>query len=432
MVGIVALCGISRVCGAQSTEVPVRKTAPNMATAEELDQDLKEMRWSELEQRVTKLPSGTDKKYFEGILANREGRLEESVKLLNAAIPKLSANERMQTALAIAALSDDYLKLYRYKEAAEEYGILESKYAADMETGRLSEIKDDSGVIRLIAGYPPQTIERGKAERVKTHHSEIGTVDATLTVNGVAESWILDTGANLSCVTQSLAKRLGVKVSEAAGQTKGGSNGLENPVHVALLPELDFAGAKIRNVVVMVFNDANLNIPLGEGKSYQIQGILGFPVLQALKAITFSKDGYFEAGGAPEAGYSRMFMDKLTLLVEGQVEAKKLLFSFDTGASDSEFTKRYFDAFPGQFQGLKTKTMGTGGAGGMKERTVYELPTAQIEIGGQNVELSKVMTLTTLVGTGLDEFYGNLGQDLIGQFGSFTLDFRRMRFILEK
>jgi Aspartyl protease len=204
-------------------------------------------------------------------------------------------------------------------------------------------------------------------------------------------------------------------------------------VHLAILPEVDFAGAKIRNVVVMVFDDANLNIPLGEGKSYQIQAILGFPVFQALKAITFSKDGYFEARAARKhAGYSRIFLDKLTPLVEGEVDGKTLLFSFDTGAGDSEFTKKYFDAFPKQFEGLKTKSMGTGGAGGMTENVVYELPSAKIEIGGQHVELSKVMTLTTLAGTGLDELYGNLGQDLIGQFGSFTLDFGRMRFSLEK
>jgi hypothetical protein len=55
-----------------------------------------------------------------------------------------------------------------------------------------------------------------------------------------------------------------------------------------------------------------------------------------------------------------------------------------------------------------------------------------MEIGGANVELSKVMVLTSLVGTGLDELFGNLGQDLIGQFGSFTVDFERMKFSLEK
>jgi len=437
LIGVLAsICGGVGVCRAQSTRVPEKNratnTAPSAATAEELDGDLREMRWTELEQRVQAMPAGTDRDYFEGMLANREGQEEKSAKLLSEAIPKLGAKERQRAARGTATLADDYAKLYRYKDATEEYTILK-KYAADMDPAEMDEIKDDTGVLAVMSDYPPQKIERGAAERVKTQRSAIGTIDATLKVNGVEGDWILDTGANLSCVTKSFAKRLGLKVSEGAGQTKGGTNGLENPVHLALLPELDFAGAKIRNVVVMVFDDANLNINLGEGKTYQIEGIIGYPVFRALGASTFAKDGYFEAREARQgAGFSRIFMNRLNVLVQGEVERKKLLFSFDTGASDSEFTKKYFDAFPGQFKDLKSKDMDTGGAGGTTHYVAYELPTARMEIGGEDVELSKVMVLTSLVGTGLDELYGNLGQDLIGQFGSFTVDFGRMRFSLEK
>jgi hypothetical protein len=49
----------------------------------------------------------------------------------------------------------------------------------------------------------------------------------------------------------------------------------------------------------MIFDDANLRF--GGGKhAYQINAILGYPVFQALGAITFLHDGEFTAGDAAQ------------------------------------------------------------------------------------------------------------------------------------
>ncbi|MGA8027554.1 MAG: pepsin/retropepsin-like aspartic protease family protein [Bryobacteraceae bacterium] len=428
----IVLFSFSTLSGVQNP-APQQVPASSIQT-EELDRDLGDLRYAELEEQLKTMPEGTERGYFEGILANRAGQMEKSARLLEDALPHLNLNQRRRKALGIAALADDYLKLFRYKTATQQYSILLNEYPRDIDPAALDGIRDDFGIIQLIADYPPQQIERTGPTRIKTFHSPLGTIDTTLTVNGVQSPWILDTGANFSLVTASLAKQLGVKPSEKTAQTKGGTNGLENTLRVGLLPKLTLGGATIRNIVVLIFEDRDMKITYGPNMSYQIKAVLGYPVFQMLGSATFTADGNFIAGlPDKDAGaFSRVFMNKLTPLVESTVDGRKLLFAFDTGASGSEFTKRYYDAFPSQFRILKPASINDGGAGGVKKQQVYVLPQVTIQIGGQKVVLHKVPVMPSLLGTEIDDSYGNLGRDITAAFESFTVDFSNMRFSLGK
>jgi hypothetical protein len=94
-------------------------------------------------------------------------------------------------------------------------------------------------------------------EPLKTERNPLNSMNAELTVNGVQGPWLLDTGANLSVVSKSFAERLGVELLPGVAQMQGGLTGIENPLHVALLPTLQMGGATLHNVVVMVLDDAN-------------------------------------------------------------------------------------------------------------------------------------------------------------------------------
>ena len=411
---------------------PRHQLPPESVQTDEADRDIRDLQYAQLEELLKTMPEGVDRSYFEGILANRAGQMRRSERLLREAIPHLTSNEGRRKALGVAALADDYLKLFRYKDAALQYSILLNQYPRDIDAAVLAGIRDDFGIIQLIADYPPQGIERMRSGRLKTVTSPLGTFDVMLTVNGVQAPWILDTGANFSLVSASFAKQLGIKVSEQNAQTKGGMNGFENTVRVALLPKLELQGTTIRNVVLLVFDDRSLNIAYGPTMSYQIKAILGYPIFQMLGAATFTADGYFETNLSEKDShaFSRMFMNKLTPLVEAVVEGRKLLFVFDTGATGSEFTKRYYEAFPAQFRNLTRVPMQAGGAGGGKMRDVYRLPQATIQIGGRTVVLHKVPVATSLYGTELDDSFGNLGRDIAAPFASFTIDLSNMRFNL--
>lgn len=110
---------------------------------------------------------------------------------------------------------------------------------------------------------------------------------------------------------------------------------------------------------------------------------------------------------------------------------RKLLFSFDTGATSSVFSVRYYREFPSAFRSLKRKSYGVPDAGGVKNIPAYVLPQAVLTVGEAKAALHWVAVIPVPIGTGLDKVYGNPGRDLISGFRSFTLDFVNMRFTLE-
>ena len=109
------------------------------------------------------------------------------------------------------------------------------------------------------------------------------------------ESLILDTGANLSAISFSLAQRLGLKLSNASA-TSNGIAGRRMTIRTAVIPEVRIGAARLRNVAVIVINDRDMIVPT---LHYRIPGSIGFPVLSALGRITFFADGQFGVGSNP-------------------------------------------------------------------------------------------------------------------------------------
>ena len=58
--------------------------------------------------------------YFAGVLANRSGHIDDSILLLNRALPNIRESQAKRAAIALEALADDYNKSFRYGDAAPE------------------------------------------------------------------------------------------------------------------------------------------------------------------------------------------------------------------------------------------------------------------------------------------------------------------------
>jgi len=77
--------------------------APSKAAADsaEADADVKEFRLEELEAKLPSMQPGPEHDYFAGVLANRAGRLEESIRLLNSALPGIRTSRPDRAAIAL-------------------------------------------------------------------------------------------------------------------------------------------------------------------------------------------------------------------------------------------------------------------------------------------------------------------------------------------
>jgi len=401
------------------------------AAEDEPDLEVKELRFGELEARLSTMEPGPERDYFAGLLANATSRIAESIQLLNRVLPPIRTSRPDRAAIALQALADDYSKSFQYADAARIDDDLLAHFPSQLKPEELQGVKNDVGIMQILREAPAQTISWNGAVRLKTEHNPMNSANVELTVNGVQAPWLLDTGANLSVVSKSFAERLGLKLLPGTAQVTAGLTGVENPLRVALLPTLQMGGATLHNVVVMVLNDANLNINLGKS-TYQINGIIGYPVFQALGVITFLRDGEFEAGNkTPAAGVgARMFMNGLTPIIECKVEGTALPFSFDTGASGTDLLLRYYERFQSEAKSWKKRKYKTAGAGGTVKQKIYAQPQVNLGIGDKIVSLKNVPVHTSATGSNNSELYGNLGQDVVTNFGSFTLDFLAMTFSL--
>ncbi len=432
LIAVTSLCP-STPAQRSNNASPTASRNSSAPAGNQLDSDVKQLNFEDLEKTVLALTPGPERDYFMGIFANRTGHIDQSIQLLESALPQIRATRSDRAAQALESLTDDYVKAYRYSDAIAAYDDLLSHFSAQLAPTELQETRDDYGVAKLLRAAPPQTVTWNGPARLKTERDPLGALNLRLTVNGVTAPWMLDTGANFSVVSASFAKRIGLQPLEGSAQTMSGVTGIENPLHVAILPEMQIGGVTVRNVVFLILDNANLSLPIGK-TSYTIHAIVGYPVIQALGAVTFTRDGELQVGLSDNqtGPSSRLFMNKLTPLLECVVQGKTLLFAFDTGANASQFSVRYFQDFAAEISLWKKVMNQSAGAGGVKKTLAYEIPYIVLRIAEQKVDLHRVTILPASVGTDFDQTYGNLGRDVVAAFDSFTLDFVHMTFTLGK
>jgi len=438
MLAILVLALLSGRAFAQPVPSQAPKASPSptvknsqRSTTADLDADVKNFDYAALTKHVDGMPPSLERDYFAGVLANRTGHLDESIALLTRALPHLEPSNPERAVVALHSLADDYVKTYHYNDAIQAFEELLYKFASHMGKDGRRGVEDDYHAVLLLRSAPAQTISFNEKIDLPIHRNpEIDSIETSLTINGVEQPWILDTGANFSAVSASFASKLGLRPSQGVAKAQG-ATGAENKLQVALLPEMKLGSATIHNVVLLVVDDNTLNVQTGETTHYQISAVLGYPVLQALKRITFTHDGHFLAGPDSPEGQNGapLYMDELTPLLECEVENRKVLFSFDTGANASAVSDRYHRDFPDAFKGLKKAPYVMAGAGGTKKITAYYLPEVRLGVGQTQAVLQKVPAMP-MMGKDMDRRYGNLGRDLVDPYRSFTIDFESMRFML--
>jgi hypothetical protein len=162
------------------------------------DQELKEFRVDALEARLATMQPGSERNYFAGMLANRAGRVPESIQLLNNVLPSIRTSRPDRAAVALQGLADDYTKSFRYADAAQAYDDLLTHFASQLKPEELKGTNDDAGLARILRDAPAQTLTWDGTVRLKAERNPLNSVNVELMVNGVRERWLLDTGANIS------------------------------------------------------------------------------------------------------------------------------------------------------------------------------------------------------------------------------------------
>jgi clan AA aspartic protease (TIGR02281 family) len=375
--------------------------------------------------------SAVDRSYFEGILADRLSQPLRAIALLEKVLPEVRKSNRKRAATALDALAQDYFMVGRYQDATRRYADLLQHYSSLLNPAEQRAAQDNHDTFALLGDSAPQSISSVGSFSVSTRQDQIGNMDVPVEINGHTEWWMFDTGANITTMTRSTAGRLGLPLSKSRAQTQGGATGAEVALWTAIIPQITLGAAVIHNVVVTVMDDKDLAIDAGPQGKFQINAILGYSVLAALQTFTITgNDMQIGSSSARSQRTARLYVEQLTPLIAGSFNGEKLLFQFDTGNTGADLTQRFLKQFPQLFASLKGEQGQFGGAGGARAASVYRLPRLELSFGAATAMFKNVTLFAGERGELLDDLYGNLGQGLLKQFQSYTIDFARMQLVL--
>jgi predicted aspartyl protease len=370
----------------------------------------------------------TELVFYRAVVAATFNQPELAISYIQKYLKQVDGSRDSRQVDCYAMLADSYLKTYQYRKASEAYGAVLTKFRDEVDAKDARDFENSLKLWAALREVPPQTVRFEGDSTIQSSKNEVG-VHVLGEVNRQQIPLLLDTGANLSVITRSFAAQLGFTLIEASIEV-GAITGNTVIAQLGVAPAMKIGNVTIRNAVFLVLDDKDLYIAPAK---FQINGIIGFPVISALREITLVRNGEIRILAKPGKHSERnMALDGLTLLIAGMFRDKRLTFALDTGANRSDLWPSFYRAYEGEIKGQYTpQTDRIGGAGGFKDVMAYRLKDLVMKFAGKDARLADVRVLTEPTLEKSRYFYGNLGRDLIDQFERMTLNFQAMSITFE-
>lgn len=317
---------------------------------------------------------------------------------------------------------DNHLRNHSYARAFHAADTLLSfKHISDE---REKDIRNTRLIAKALYNVSPQEVIK--------HGDTILNLKGThldLKINGHKRDYAYDTGANYSILMQSEAEKLDIRIFKT-GIDVGTSTGKTVKGHMGVADSLVIGNVSYSNVVFLVFPDEALTFPGG----FQLRGIIGFPVLEALGELQFRDGTIFIPEHVPDRKIHNMALQNLTPLIEFRYKGENLIGRFDSGASRTVFYESFYRRFiADSLDTTLTDTVRAGGVGGVVKHPVIWLENVNIAMLGTSITLDSTYVHTAKLNssTSSQYLYANIGLDIIQDFGSYILNFRDMSLVVQ-
>jgi hypothetical protein len=372
------------------------------------------------------------REYIEGAVAS--GRLDTTGALIRLRAAWSAPGPSSPVAWhALSLAGHTLLRAGRYREAGEYFDRAISEHANVLTSEQRRDLDQSRGVAMALRDERPQSTVKPAAGRIPLGTNMLGLTTAPVLVDGHAEQAVLDTGANLSTLSASAAKALGVRLLKR-DTAVASSTAATVDTRIAVARTVRIGPVTLRDVVFLVVDDAALS-PLGPES--RIDAIIGFPVLRALGRLTFREISTGKPGKRRELTFApsprssapgNLRFDGFNAYVRLTAGDETLPFFVDSGANKTVFEYRYARENPAKVAKLARKTARVGGAGLVENREAAILPSLALRIGDKTVPLTDVrIELKAAEG---ESTYGTIGSDVLWAKGGYTMDFGKLSLAL--
>ncbi len=365
-----------------------------------------------------------DQLYFKAFITNAFNQCGKSIVCIQTLLLNYCNQINLHDKVGLMILQiDNFAKTYKYKLAAKTYKDLIKKYEKKIDSAKLFDLKNENIIWTSLAKIPPMHLSSHKNVEIAWKKDAADLINIPVKIDGKIIDFIFDTGANLSTISDSYAKKLNLKRINVFFSL-GSSTSISTKASLAVASNLYIGSLHFKNVVFIVLPDYQLSFPQ---INYRIDGIIGFPVIKEMGEVTISQS---ETITVPKKeGVSKLrnlALDGLQLIIQLHTKNDALPFSFDTGAKETQLSKLYFDRFKDEILlNAKQDTIALGGAGGVAKFPTYRLANFEFYLN-KKISLPNVNVLTTQINKNENYYYGNIGQDVIKKFNSMTINFINM------
>ena len=413
----------ARISGGREQEA-----GPSLSLLEQL---YKENRCFELRDAVASLKAapGSDEEFYLGAVDNVFNRLDSAIARLQSYLDagRAAGRDRPLDKQAWILLADSYRRSGRYKRSAEVQWLILERFGSGLDAAEKTNRQSQSVLWSAVADVPPQTIElQGE--------SVIAMENRTFPVRIKDRDFFFsyDTGASLSVLYQSAAEELGlpllgegIKIESGTGRWIG--------ARLAVAPELRLGRAVVRNAVFLVLPDDFF--PVRQVRPGVVRrGLIGAPVLVALKEFTETRDGRLIIPASPRPRpVQNMFFYGTKPITEPVYQGARLRFFVDTGSSETFLYPPFFRRYRDEIQSRSTlRESKMGGVGGERTVPMHILDEFAFQAGGRRLSLKKIVVHTQATHSITETFDGTLGRDVLIPCSRMTFNFESMSFILEE
>jgi predicted aspartyl protease len=361
---------------------------------------------------------------YQGAVAAAFDQRDEAVAHLQRAIA--AAPHSQEAVEARDLLIHLYMRAAQYSKAVatmkEQIAARIGKPATD----------GDRASMALLSQLPDTTVT---ARGASTLHYEMrgANLSAPISINDKPANFVLDTDANMSALSESEAKRLGMTILNGPVAVVGVTGGTNPGGRMAVAQDFIIGNFHFKNVAFFVISDDQepfVDFPNGK------RGIIGMSVILALQTLRWRHDGTIEIGFASPAGNlsrANICFNNEDPITQVEFQQHKLEFVMDTGAEDSELWPPFAKDFSGLLsQAGKKDSKTLTGFEGIKDVESVTLPEVRLTLGGFNDVLRSAPVLMKPTVALSNWYYGRAGIDLLNQAQSATMDFHAMTLTLNE
>jgi len=354
----------------------------------------------------------------------------ESDSLINILLDKYSdAFNDTIIADLVFMRSVNLTRLEDYKNAFTDGSLFVEKYHHLYDSAFINETVDDNTVREILSGVPKLEVIKTSDIQVPIKRDVAGLINLPVYLKSDSVNFVFDTGANMSVIVSSLAKKYGFKPLAKKIYIMA-ITGKRIEAELALV-DLKIGTMEINHSPFIIFPDSILSFANG---AYIIKGIVGFPIMNALKEIVLTDDKYLLVPKVPEKTDQQNFaLDQSNPVILVSYKNDTLPFHFDTGANATMLYESFFNRYKNDIEKNCQKSKNQlGGAGGSAEVETYILNNPILSAGNVETKLDSLIILTKSLMSNQEHLYGNFGQDFIKRYKEMKINFEAMSIRFSK